>query len=222
MGLGKPLGRDLTGLSCERSELQSRIRRYTSPYCDVIRAKIVLLAAEGLENDAIAQRVDLPRQVVSKWRQRFYRHRLGGLDAEPRGGRPARFSPSIVVEVKRIACGAPRNLGLPLSKLTIPEVQRVVLERGLVASISGITIWRWLDADAIKPWRYRSWIFPRDPAFAERAGCVLDLYAGIRKGEPLNSDDFVISADEKTSIQARRRRHATTTPHPGGAGPSRT
>jgi transposase len=77
----------------ERVELEARVRRYTSPYCDVIRAKIVLLAAEGLGNDTIAARVDLPRQVVSKWRQRFYRHRLGGLEAEPRGGRPARFSP---------------------------------------------------------------------------------------------------------------------------------
>jgi transposase len=77
----------------ERAELEARIRRYTSPYCEVIRAKIALLAAEGLGNDAIAERVDLPRQVVSKWRQRFYCHRLGGLETEPRGGRPARFSP---------------------------------------------------------------------------------------------------------------------------------
>ena len=163
----------------ERAELEARMRRYTSAYCEVIRAKIVLLAAEGLGNDAIAARVDLPRQVVSKWRQHFYRHRLGGLEAEPRGGRPARFSPNVVVEVKRIACQAPADLGLPLSRLTIPEVQRVAVARGLVAAISGTTIWRWLAADAIKPWCYRSWIFPRDPAFAERAGCVLDLYAGI-------------------------------------------
>lgn len=133
------------------------------------------------------------------------------------GAQPA-FPPSVMVEVKRIACEAPRNLGLPLSRLTIPEVQRVAVERGLVASISGTTIWRWLTADAIKPWRYRSWIFPRDPAFAERAACVLDLYAGIWKDEPLSPDDLVISADEKTSIQARRRCHDTTMPQPGAAG----
>ncbi len=79
------------------------------------------------------------------------------------------------------------------------------MRRGLVASISGRTIWRWLDGDAIRPWRYRSWIFPRDPRFAEKAGRVLDLYQGLWQGEPLGSDDYVISADEKTSIQARGR-----------------
>lgn len=66
------------------------------------------------------------------------------------GALPA-FPPRVVVKVKRIACEAPGNLGLPLSRLTIPEVQRVAVERGLVAAISGITIWRWLAADAIKP-----------------------------------------------------------------------
>jgi len=68
-------------------------RQYTSPYCDVVRAKIVLLAAEGLSNDVIASRLDTPRQIVSKWRKRFYRARLPGLEGEPRGGRKARFSP---------------------------------------------------------------------------------------------------------------------------------
>ena len=77
----------------ERRELEARARRYTSPYRDVIRAKIVLLAAAGLRNDAIAARLDTPRQIVSKWRHRFFRDRLAGLDEEPRGGRAARFSP---------------------------------------------------------------------------------------------------------------------------------
>ena len=77
----------------ERQELGSRVRRYTSPYRDVIRAKIVLLAAQGLSNDAIASRLDTPRQVVSKWRKRFCLARLPGLEEQPRGGRPARFAP---------------------------------------------------------------------------------------------------------------------------------
>jgi len=77
----------------ERGVLEDRARQYTSPYCDVARAKIVLLAAEGLGNDVIAGRLDLPRQIVSKWRKRFCLWRLPGLDAEPRGGRPPRFSP---------------------------------------------------------------------------------------------------------------------------------
>jgi len=77
----------------EHAELVTRSRRYTSPYRDVIRAKIVLLASQGLGNDVIAARLDTPRQIVSKWRQRFHAHRLPGLEERRRGGRAARFSP---------------------------------------------------------------------------------------------------------------------------------
>lgn len=82
-------------------------------------------------------------------------------------------------------------------------------QTGLVASISGSTIWRWLHHDAIRPWYHRSWIFPRDPDFAEKAGRLLDLYAREWEGKPLKDDEFVISADEKTSVQARNRKHPT-------------
>jgi hypothetical protein len=74
-----------------------------------------------------------------------------------------------------------------------------------------------LAADAIRPWRYRYWIFPRDPAFAEKAGRVLDLYAGSWQGKPLSANDQIISADEKTSIQARIRCHPSLPPAPGRA-----
>ena len=77
----------------ERRALEARVRKYTSPYRDVIRAKLVLLAAEGLPNDVIAARLDSPRQIISKWRKRFFDQRLAGLEEEPRGGRTARFSP---------------------------------------------------------------------------------------------------------------------------------
>jgi len=83
----------ITLTRAEREDLAARARKYTSPYRDVIRAKIVLLAAQGLANEAIASRLDTPRQIVSKWRKRFSRARLPGLEEEPRGGRPARFSP---------------------------------------------------------------------------------------------------------------------------------
>jgi len=72
----------------EQEALAARVRMYTSPYRDVIRAKIVLLAAQGLANDVIATRLDTPRQIVSKWRKRFWTERLPGLDEQPRGGRP--------------------------------------------------------------------------------------------------------------------------------------
>lgn len=77
----------------EHSKLEALSRRYTAPYREVIRAKIVLYAAQGLANDEIAHRLDTPRQIVSKWRKRFFEQRLAGLEEQPRGGRPALFSP---------------------------------------------------------------------------------------------------------------------------------
>jgi hypothetical protein len=93
-----------------------------------------------------------------------------------------------------------------------PDLRTEVLQRGLVARISETTLWRWLAADAIRPWSHRSWIFPRDPDFAAKAGRVLDLYARRWDDKPLGERDFVISAD--TSIQARRRCHPTQPPGP--------
>lgn len=77
----------------EKSQLQALARKYTSPYCQVMRAKIVLLAADGLTNKEIGQRLDLPRQIVSKWRKRFFDNRLTGLQERPRRGRPGAFPP---------------------------------------------------------------------------------------------------------------------------------
>jgi len=77
----------------ERATLEAMARRYTSPYREVVRARIVLYAAEGLRNDQIAARLDTPRQIVSKWRKRFFEQRLAGLEERERRGRPARFSP---------------------------------------------------------------------------------------------------------------------------------
>ena len=121
----------------------------------------------------------------------------------------------MVVAVKSLACELPSRLNVPLSRLYVPDIQRAVIERGIVAEISGATIWRWLSEDAIKPWRYRSWIFPRDPNFETKAARVLDLYAREWEGKPLGKRDFVISSDEKTSIQARVRRHETMAAAPG-------
>ncbi len=77
----------------ERDALEALSRKYTAPYRDVVRAKVVLYAALGLGNEEIASRLDLPRQVVGKWRKRFFLERMDGLDELPRDGRPSRFSP---------------------------------------------------------------------------------------------------------------------------------
>jgi hypothetical protein len=121
----------------------------------------------------------------------------------------------VVVQIKAMACELPATSGLPLSRFSRADLVREASRRGIVAEISGTTIWRWLDADAIKPWQHRSWIFPRDEHFAEKAGRVLDLYQGYWQGRPLGRNEFVISADEKTSIQARVRLHASLPPESG-------
>jgi len=128
---------------------------------------------------------------------------------------PPIFPPEIVMEVKALACQLPRDLGLPFSRLTREEIARQAVRRGITASISGATVWRWLTQDAIRPWCYRSWIWPRDPDFERKAGRILDLYHGTWDGKPLGNRDFVVSADEKTSIQARRRVAPRTPCAPG-------
>ena len=122
---------------------------------------------------------------------------------------PGFFPPELVVQVKALACELPATHGVPLSHWNTPDIARQVCNAGLVATISGSTIWRWLHEDAIRPWYHRSWIFPRDPAFAVKANRILDLYERCWNGKPIKDDEFVISADEKTSIQARRRKHIT-------------
>jgi hypothetical protein len=134
------------------------------------------------------------------------------LRSAPAADDPPCFPPEVAIEVKAIACELPSRLGLPLSRLFVPDIRAEVLARGLVAKISGTTIWRWLAEDAIRPWSHRSWIFPRDPDFEPKAARVLDLYARQWEGALLTADEYVVSADEKTSIQCRCRCHPTLPP----------
>ena len=120
-----------------------------------------------------------------------------------------------MVQVKALACELPATLGLPLSRFSVADVAQQARQSGLVATISDSTVWRWLDADAIRPWQHRCWIFPRDPQFAAKAGRILDLYQRRWQGKLLREDEFVLSTDEKTSIQARARIHPTLAPRPG-------
>jgi len=97
----------------------------------------------------------------------------------------------------------------------VADVARYAERSGLVARISDSTVWRWLHEDAIRPWQHRCWIFPRDPHFQAKAGRILDLYARRWQGKPLREDEYVISTDEKTSIQARLRIHPSLPTEPG-------
>jgi DDE superfamily endonuclease len=124
------------------------------------------------------------------------------------------FPPLDHALVKAVACELVAETKQPLSRQSLTDVTARA-EKALGKPISRSTVWRMLAADAIKPWRYKYWLFPRDPRFAEKAGPILDLYAGTWHGEPLGPKDHLLSADEKTSIQARIRCHPALPPAPG-------
>ena len=195
----------------EQAVLAARARSARGPYRDRLRAAIVLAAAAGQANAAIAAELGICTNTVRKWRRRFAEGRLAGLKDAPRSGRPPAFTATDRAEAVALACALPAESGVPLSRWSGPDLAReLAARRGIAASAS--TVRRWLAGDALKPWQHRSWISIRDPQFATRAARVLDLYAGIWDGRPLGENDYVICADEKTSIQARCRCHPTLPP----------
>jgi DDE superfamily endonuclease len=123
------------------------------------------------------------------------------------------FPPFEHAQVKATACELVSQTAQPLSRQSTADITRRV-NAVLKRPMSPTTVWRTLKRDAIQPWRYRYWIFPRARPFGPQAAVVLDLYAGLWQGEPLGVNDFVISSDEKTRIQARLRCHASLAPQP--------
>jgi DDE superfamily endonuclease len=124
------------------------------------------------------------------------------------------FPPLDQALVKAVPCERVAATKQPLSRQSLADITAQV-RKALGKPISRSTVWRILDMDAIKPWRYKYWIFPRDPRFAEKAGPILELYAGLWQGKPLGPKDHILSADEKTSIQARIRCHPSLPPAAG-------
>jgi len=195
--------------------LTRRANSARAEHRQVIRAKIVLAAAQGCTNAAIAADLDLHVDTVRKWRKRYARSGLAGLKDLPRSGRPPVFTPVQVAQVKALACTPPADSEVPLTRWSAAELAIEAVTQGVTTSISPSTISRWLAKDAIKPWQHRSWIFPRDPDFATKAGVVLDLYDRRWHGEVLGDDEYVISADEKSQLQALHRRHPDLPAGPG-------
>jgi hypothetical protein len=152
--------------------------------------------------------------TVRTWRGRFATDGMKGLADRPRSGRPPVFAATVVAGVKALACALPAEQGLPFSRWSCQDLADEAIARGIADTLSGSTVRRWLAADAIKPWRHRSWIFPRDPDFAAKAARVLDLYDRRWEGRRLRPDEYVISADEKSQLQALRRRHDDLPPGP--------
>jgi transposase len=200
----------ITLSTAEHDELIVRARAARTSHRDVLRAKIILAAAEGAANAVIAVQPQLHLDTVRKWRRRIVDRRLAGLNDLPRPGRPRRFTAVQVAEVKALACELPVTSDLPLARWSCPDLAVEAAQRGICDRVSASTVRRWLAADAIKPWQHRSWIFPRDPDFAVKAGRVLDLYARCFEGRELGEHEFVLSADEKAGVL----RHPAQTPHP--------
>jgi transposase len=195
-----------------RRILIRRARGQKTSYRDKVRAQIVLWAADRQSNAGIAARLGITVDTVRTWRGRFAQQGLAGLRDRHRSGRPSRFSPVQVAQVRALACQLPAQVGAPLARWSCPELAREAVEQGVTESISAATVRRWLARDAIKPWQYRSWVFPRDPDFAIKAERVLDLYHRRFEGRKLGTGEYVISSDEKTSIQARCRCHPSLAP----------
>lgn len=122
------------------------------------------------------------------------------------------------MQAKAVACERPALLGLPLSRFSVAEVRNWIIEEQVVETVSVSTIWRWLYEDALRPWFYRSWLFPRDPQFLMKASLVLDLYQRLWQGQPLGENDYVICADEKSQLQALGRPSPTLPPQPQTSG----
>jgi transposase len=201
----------------DRQTLQARVRAATTAQRDVLRARIVLAAADGDPNAQIARDLGVHVDTVRKWRRRYCADGLDGLRDRPRPGRQPVFTAVEVAGVKALACSEPSDHGLPLARWSVTELAAQATAQGLVRPVSLTTVRRWLAADVIKPWQHRSWIFPRDPDFATKAARVLDLYARSWEGRQLGKDEYVISADEKSQLQALRRRHRGQPTGPGQA-----
>jgi DDE superfamily endonuclease len=123
------------------------------------------------------------------------------------------FPPLDQALIHALACELIAETEEPLSRQSLADLVRRS-QTTLGKKISRSTVWRMLHEAAIKPWQYEHWLFAKDPQFAEKAGPILDLYAGTWEGQPLGPKDYVLSLDEKTSIQARGRCHEETPPQP--------
>jgi transposase len=205
----------VTLTAAERKTLKERVRGARTCWRDRLRAQIVLAAAMGRSTARIARDLGISEDTARKWRGRFAARRLDGLEDLPRSGRPRRISAAARAAVVALACQLPAATGVPLSRWTGPELAAELAARGLAGLLSASSILRILAEHPVKPWQYRSWIYPRAPDFEAKATVILDLYQGFYGSEPLRPGDRLLSFDAKPSIQARGRCHPTAPAGPG-------
>ena len=139
---------------------------------------------------------------------------VAALQDLPRSGRPVTYGPQERAQAIAVVCETLWKRELPLSRFSIADLHQVVTQEESLAGLSHSSLARYLRQNALKPWRYRYWLFPRDPEFVSRACVVLDLYAGFWEGQRLGPDEYVLSADEKT-IQVLARCYPSLPAVPG-------
>ena len=202
----------------EKQELRQGKRRGTQPARLVVRILIILMASDGKTISETATLLGCCEQTVLNQRQRFLERRTVGAVAAlrdlPRSGRPPTYSTTARVQVIAIVCETLQQHELPLSRFAMRDLLPIVRREGDLPQLSTSTLQRILDENVLKPWRYRYWLYPRDPEFVPKACVVLNLYARVWNDAPLRPDDYVISADEKT-IQVLERCHAGQAAAPG-------
>ncbi|WP_433208569.1 IS630 family transposase [Nocardia sp. CA-107356] len=194
---------------------QTRTRAEDPRTEDRVRARIVLSANLSRSNAVIARELCVSQDTVRDWRGRYAERGLEALTDRPRSGRPRTIIALQRAEVCALACQLPAETGVLLARWSCPDLAAELIAWHLVPTISASSVRRILVENPIKPWRYESWIFRRDPDFAAKATVILDLYQGLYQGLPLKLGDRIVCIDAKPSIQARERQHPSAPPGPG-------
>lgn len=196
----------------DRDKLERITKAATSEQRRALRARIVLQAAEGVANTRIARSLDITDDTVRKWRGRFVDHGLLGLDDRPRSGRPPGFDGVLRCQVLSLAC-RPVPDDYHRHEWTLMSLKHALLEADLVDAISTSTIGRILREADLRPHRYQVWIHSPDPDFTRKVRDVVDLY--VRRP---TAGEVVLCIDEKTGMQALRRRFPGRIPSPAEVG----
>lgn len=204
--------RALEVCDADRAVLEARVAASTTPRRDWQRARVVLMASEGLSSPVIGEAVGLNRNQVDVWRRRYRSEGLSGLADRPRSGRPRVYGPEVrLALVKTITTRPPEagQLGRRRlrARMSMPEVGRILREDRGVA-ISDSQVWRICRSMDLKPWQVRSWMTSHDPDFDDKAADICALYLQ----PPQNW--AVFSVDEKTGIQAKSRTNPTRPARP--------
>jgi len=185
----------------ERVELERRTRASTAMQREALRAKIVLGCANGKPAHEVAQRLAVSKRCVEKWRARFVRERLAGLDDLPRDGRKLKYDTNTRIEIIALACEPLAMEGNKPIRRTIEELRELAVQRDIVKQIAWSTVQRILSEADVRPHHVRGWLHSPDPKFREKVNQITDLYLNPPPGS------VVISIDEKPGMQATERTH---------------